>query len=82
MEQIATSCFSFDSNILKEISGTNTIITPCAGEYKRIFAEENLGISKKEQISDIQRLAKQYGITIILKGWLILFLIVTMNKLL
>ena len=55
--------------ILKEISGTNTIITPHAGEYKRIFAAENISITEKEQISDIQRLAKQYGITIILKGW-------------
>jgi ADP-dependent NAD(P)H-hydrate dehydratase len=55
--------------ILKEISGTNTIVTPHAGEYKRIFAAENLAITEKEQISDIQRLAKQYGITIILKGW-------------
>jgi ADP-dependent NAD(P)H-hydrate dehydratase len=53
--------------ILKEISGTGTIITPHAGEYKRIF-EEDIGLTEKEQISNVQRLAKEYGITIILKG--------------
>jgi ADP-dependent NAD(P)H-hydrate dehydratase len=53
--------------ILKEISGTGTIITPHAGEYKRIF-EEDIGVTEKEQISNVQRHAKEYGITIILKG--------------
>lgn len=52
---------------LKEISGTGTIITPHAGEYKRIF-EEDVGVTEKERISNVQRLAKEYGITIILKG--------------
>lgn len=53
--------------ILKEISGTGTIITPHAGEYKRIF-EEDIGVTEKEQISNVQRHAKEYGITVILKG--------------
>ncbi|HZD83107.1 MAG TPA: NAD(P)H-hydrate dehydratase [Nitrososphaeraceae archaeon] len=53
--------------ILKEISGTGTIITPHAGEYKRIF-EEDIGVTEKEQISNVQRHAKEYGITLILKG--------------
>ncbi len=56
--------------VLKEISGTDTIITPHIGEYKRIFSEENLsGITtEKERISNVRRLAKQYDITILLKG--------------
>jgi NAD(P)H-hydrate epimerase len=56
--------------VLKEISGTDTIITPHIGEYKRIFSEENLsGITtEKERISNVHRLAKQYNITILLKG--------------
>jgi ADP-dependent NAD(P)H-hydrate dehydratase len=56
--------------VLKEISGTDTIITPHIGEYKRIFSEENLsGITtEKERISNVHRLAKQYDITILLKG--------------
>jgi ADP-dependent NAD(P)H-hydrate dehydratase len=56
--------------VLKEISGTDTIITPHIGEYKRIFSEENLSdiTTEKERISNVHRLAKQYDITILLKG--------------
>jgi NAD(P)H-hydrate epimerase len=56
--------------VLKEISGTDTVITPHAGEYKRIFSGDNIsGITtEKERISNVHRLAKQYGITILLKG--------------
>ena len=53
--------------VLKEISGTSTIISPHPGEYKRIFGEE-AGTTEKEQISNIDRLSKEYGIIIILKG--------------
>jgi ADP-dependent NAD(P)H-hydrate dehydratase len=55
--------------VLNEISGTNTIITPHAGEYKRIFSGEDAGTTETERISNVHRVAKQYGITIILKGW-------------
>jgi NAD(P)H-hydrate epimerase len=56
--------------VLKEISGTGTIITPHVGEYKRIFSGDNISgaTTEKEQISNVHRLAKQYGITILLKG--------------
>ncbi len=53
--------------VLQEISGTSTIITPHPGEYKRIFGED-AGVTEKERISNIDRLAKKYGITIVLKG--------------
>lgn len=53
--------------VLKEISGTDTIITPHAGEYKRIFGE-NAGIDEKERISNVYKRAKEYSITILLKG--------------
>jgi ADP-dependent NAD(P)H-hydrate dehydratase len=43
--------------VLQEISGTSTIITPHPGEYKRIFGED-AGITEKERISNIDRLAK------------------------
>jgi len=56
-------------NILDEISGTETIITPHIGEYKRIFGE-NLPDSEVERISNIQKCAKQYRIVILLKGWI------------
>src|ERR687888_2561491 len=56
--------------VLKEITGTDTIITPHAGEYKRIFSGDNISstTTEKERISNVQRLANQYGITILLKG--------------
>ncbi len=56
-------------NMLDEISGTETIITPHIGEYKQIFGE-NLPDSEVERISNIQKCAKQYRIVILLKGWI------------
>lgn len=53
---------------LKAISGTNAVITPHAGEYRRIF-EEDVGNNQNEQISNISRLSEKYGITIVLKGF-------------
>jgi NAD(P)H-hydrate epimerase len=57
-------------DILKEISGTNAIITPHIGEYKRIFSGDDIGnmTAEKERILNVHRLAKKYGITILLKG--------------
>lgn len=53
--------------ILNDITGTNTIITPHPGEYKRIFGEE-AGKDEGEQILNLQRMAERYRITIVLKG--------------
>jgi NAD(P)H-hydrate epimerase len=53
--------------VLKEICGTDTIITPHAGEYKRIFGQ-NAGMDEKERISNVCKYAKEYAITILLKG--------------
>jgi ADP-dependent NAD(P)H-hydrate dehydratase len=57
-------------DVLKEISGTNTIITPHIGEYKRIFSGDNISevITENERISNVHRFARKYGITILLKG--------------
>src|SRR3546814_19314210 len=60
---------SSDLRIITEITETDTIITPHAGEFKRIFKEE-VGISKNEIVSSVSRMATRYKITIILKGWL------------
>jgi ADP-dependent NAD(P)H-hydrate dehydratase len=56
-------------SMLDEISGSETIITPHIGEYKRIFGE-NLPDSEVERISNIQKCAKQYRVVILLKGWI------------
>ena len=53
--------------ILEEISGTGTIVTPHRGEYKRLFGKDN-DTNEDVQVSAVQTLAKHYGITIVLKG--------------
>ncbi|MGC1928413.1 MAG: NAD(P)H-hydrate dehydratase [Candidatus Nitrosopolaris sp.] len=53
--------------ILREISGTGAIVTPHAGEYKRLF-EKHPGTNEDAQTSTVQTLAKDYRITIVLKG--------------
>ena len=64
--------------ILEPISGTNTIVTPHFGEYKRLFQKEEnyrditemtTTANLKEQTLNVYNLAKKYGITIILKGY-------------
>lgn len=54
--------------ILEEISNTGSIVTPHSGEYKRLFGSEP-GSTKEEMTSNVHKLAKEYGITIALKGW-------------
>jgi ADP-dependent NAD(P)H-hydrate dehydratase len=62
-------------DVLKHISGTNTIITPHLGEFKRLFSTESSiqflnqkKASLKKLVSLVIEMAKKYGITIILKG--------------
>jgi NAD(P)H-hydrate epimerase len=55
--------------VLAEIANTGSIVTPHAGEYKRLFGRDP-GTSKDEMTSSVRRLAKEYGITVALKGWL------------
>lgn len=53
--------------ILPEIKDTNTVVTPHAGEYRRLFGQDP-GKSEKERIANVQSTAKRHGITILLKG--------------
>ena len=55
------------SDVLPEIKDTNTIVTPHAGEYKRLFGE-NAGRTEKERVTNVQKMAKRHGITVLLKG--------------
>jgi len=55
--------------VLSEISSTGCIVTPHAGEYQRLFGRDP-GTTKKEMISNVQKMAKAHGITIVLKGWI------------
>jgi NAD(P)H-hydrate epimerase len=55
--------------VLGEISNTGSIVTPHAGEYKRLFGSEP-GSTREEMTSNVRKLAKEHGITVVLKGWL------------
>jgi ADP-dependent NAD(P)H-hydrate dehydratase len=62
-------------DVLKHISGTNTIITPHLGEFMRVFSMEtsiqslvHKNASLKKLISIVVEMAEKYGITIVLKG--------------
>jgi ADP-dependent NAD(P)H-hydrate dehydratase len=65
--------------VLESISGTNTIVTPHLGEYKRMFQERqnhDKTLSARstrdmfeEHALNVYSIAKKYGITIILKGY-------------
>lgn len=55
--------------VLGDISGTGSIITPHAGEYKRLFGSDP-GATKEEMASTVRNAAKEHDITIALKGWL------------
>lgn len=53
--------------ILPEISGTATIVTPHAGEYNRLF-QSDPGKTEKQRIANVTSMANQYEITVMLKG--------------
>ena len=71
--------------ILPHISKTDTVVTPHAGEYERLFKNEkqgnedddennsinNMGPGNtvEEQILNTNMMASKYGITIVLKGY-------------
>jgi len=53
--------------ILPLLSGKNVVVTPHAGEFKKMFGEAPPE-SKKARITMVAKFAKKYSITILLKG--------------
>ena len=53
--------------VLQEVSGSGAIVTPHAGEYRRLF-QEGPGQTEKERIVHVTANAKKYDLTILLKG--------------
>lgn len=53
--------------ILPEISGSDAVVTPHAGEYKRLF-QRDAGNNEKERIANVKQMAKEHQITVMLKG--------------
>jgi ADP-dependent NAD(P)H-hydrate dehydratase len=54
--------------VLQKIVYTKTVVTPHAGEFKRMFGELPSG-DLEQQIKLVKRVAKEYGLTVILKGF-------------
>ena len=54
-------------DILPSISKNETIVTPHAGEFKRLFGDSPTG-KLSEQVELVSRKAKEFGLIIVLKG--------------
>jgi len=55
-------------DILSAISKQQAILTPHAGEFKRVFQQE-VGESERERIENVKRCAARHKVTVLLKGW-------------
>lgn len=55
------------ADILPIISNKNSVVTPHAGEFKRLFGEEPPA-NTKQRVLTVEKFAKKNGITILLKG--------------
>ena len=53
--------------VLPLLANKNVVVTPHAGEFKRLFGESPSN-SKKERIKLVEEKAKKFGITVLLKG--------------
>ncbi len=53
--------------ILPEIKGLGAVVTPHAGEYRRLFQSEP-GNTEKERVANVASVAKEHGVTVLLKG--------------
>jgi NAD(P)H-hydrate epimerase len=53
--------------VLPLLSDKNVVVTPHAGEFKRLFGNSP-PTSKKERVSIVEKMAKTHGVTVLLKG--------------
>jgi len=56
-------------DILPAVSKRDVVLTPHAGEFKRVFQQE-VGNSEKEKVENVKRLAAKNIVTVLLKGWI------------
>lgn len=55
-------------DVLQVVKGRRVVVTPHAGEFKRLFGYD-AGASEQERVMNVMKEAKQYNITVLLKGW-------------
>ena len=56
-------------DVLPAVANREVVLTPHAGEFKRIFQQE-VGDSEKERIENVKGLAAKHKVTVLLKGWI------------
>ena len=65
--RVSLDATSLVNYILPLLSGKNVVVTPHAGEFKKMFGEAPPE-SKKARITMVEKFAKEHSITILLKG--------------
>ena len=55
-------------DILPAVSKRDVVLTPHAGEFKRVFQQE-VGKSERERVENVKRFAAKHDVTVLLKGW-------------
>lgn len=66
-EKLLLDASALVPEILPEIANTGAVVTPHAGEYKRLFGQDP-GKDEKERVANVSASAEKHGITILLKG--------------
>lgn len=56
-------------DVLPAVSKREVVLTPHAGEFKRVFQQE-VGRSERERIENVKEFAAKYKVTVLLKGWI------------
>lgn len=65
--RLSLDASSLIPEILPLLANKNVVVTPHAGEFKRLFGETPPK-SQKERISLVEKKANQFGVTVLLKG--------------
>ncbi len=55
-------------DILPVVNGRRVIVTPHAGEFKRLFGSD-AGVDEHTRVMNVRREAEKYNVTVLLKGW-------------
>ena len=54
--------------ILPLLADKNVVVTPHAGEFKRLFGDDVVPVLAEQRIALVEKNAKEYGVTVLLKG--------------